>query len=387
MTFRILSLDGGGTWALLEAMALADLHPGESGRQVLAHYDLAVACSGGSIVLGGLMLDRSPAEIASIFADRSKRESIFYKKHAAWRLLSRLPIFPRYVAKQKRVGLGELFGIEGEERLGDLPATANWPQGPAGDPVRVLIMAFDYDRLRGEYLRSYGIPKTGAEAEPIALVDAIHASSNAPVTFFDAPAVANGRRYWDGAMAGYNNPLLAGVVDAIALDVDPKSIVALTIGAGTVRLAPPDLGHRAAHPRLVAPQAKPGPLHDVGRAAGCITNDPPDSATYTAHIVLGNHPGMVGRVIRLSPVVHPVRNGEGEWDYPEGLPKILFDHLATLRLDALRWRDVDVIERLGEAWIGGSAPNQPIRMGDDLSCQIGHDTYAEAKAAWKRLSA
>jgi hypothetical protein len=33
----------------------------------------------------------------------------------------------------------------------------------------------------------------------------------------------------------------------------------------------------------------------------------------------------------------------------------------------------------------GQAPNQPIRMGDDLSCQLGHDTYAKAKAAWLAL--
>jgi len=56
MTFRILSLDGGGTWALIEAMALGDLYPGETGHQILSHFDLATANSGGSIVLGGLML-------------------------------------------------------------------------------------------------------------------------------------------------------------------------------------------------------------------------------------------------------------------------------------------------------------------------------------------
>ncbi len=47
MTFKILSLDGGGTWALLEVMALENLYPGKTGLQILRHFDLAVANSGG----------------------------------------------------------------------------------------------------------------------------------------------------------------------------------------------------------------------------------------------------------------------------------------------------------------------------------------------------
>ena len=58
MSYKILSLDGGGTWAILETMALKQIYGGDtSGHQILAKFDLAVANSGGSIVLAGLVLD------------------------------------------------------------------------------------------------------------------------------------------------------------------------------------------------------------------------------------------------------------------------------------------------------------------------------------------
>src|SRR5690606_16757877 len=59
----------------------------------------------------------------------------------------------------------------------------------------------------------------------ISLLDAIHASSNAPLNYFDQPAeIRTGYRdqrlnfpgwYWDGAVGGFNNPVLAGLVEAM----------------------------------------------------------------------------------------------------------------------------------------------------------------------------
>lgn len=386
MTYNILSLDGGGTWALLEVMALADIYPGQSGHQILAHFDLATANSGGSIVLAGLVLDMTPAQILAFFENQTNREAIFYKKPFTEETLAALPIFPRYVAAQKRIGLGGILGAPGNTRLADWPKAPGWPKGPGGAPVGVLIVAFDYDREREDFLRSYGVPRTGAQAEPVALVDAVHASTNAPVSFFDAPAMVSPKRYWDGAMGGYNNPLMAAVVDAIALDVKPSDIAALTLGTGTVRLAPPDLVTHATPPALVAPTAQPSALGDVGKAAGCITDDPPDAATFIAHVVLGNDPAEVGRVVRISPVVQPVRDATGEWTYPGGLSPNLFAALAKLQMDAIQAADVANIQALGKAWLADSVPNQPVRMGDDLSCQVGHPTYSPAKAAWKAIA-
>lgn len=383
MSYKILSLDGGGTWALLQAMALEDIYPGLTGLQILSKFDLAVANSGGSIVLAGLMLDLMPARIRSFFEDQQKREAIFYKKPWLEEELARIPIFPRYVAKEKRIGLAEAFGPLGNVSLSQWPTRPGWPKGPSGDAVRTLIVAFDYDRLREDFLRSYAVSKTKATEEDIALVDAVHASSNAPVLYFDEPALVpnSNKRYWDGAMGAYNNPVMAGVVDALALGVKPEDIQILSIGTGTVRLVPPDLVPAGTPPDLLTKPATPGIVSDAARAAGCITDDPPDAASYTAHIVLGNDPANMGRVVRLNPVVQPVSNG-GAWTYPPGLPAAIFGPLTKLGMDAIAVGDVNLIINLGMAWIHQSAPNQPIRMLDDLSCALGDDTYAKAKDRW-----
>ena len=48
MTYRILSLDGGGAWAVIQAMALIDLYGSDKkcGHEVLGDFDLVAANSG-----------------------------------------------------------------------------------------------------------------------------------------------------------------------------------------------------------------------------------------------------------------------------------------------------------------------------------------------------
>lgn len=40
--YKILSLDGGGSWALLQLLTLNERYPGWSGHQVLKQYDLVL---------------------------------------------------------------------------------------------------------------------------------------------------------------------------------------------------------------------------------------------------------------------------------------------------------------------------------------------------------
>jgi hypothetical protein len=56
--YRILSLDGGGSWALIQVKALIELFGLDTpGREVLQNFNLVAANSGGSIVLGCLVED------------------------------------------------------------------------------------------------------------------------------------------------------------------------------------------------------------------------------------------------------------------------------------------------------------------------------------------
>src|SRR5262249_24849135 len=76
MTYRILSLDGRGPWALIEVRALLAIYKDENkrGREVLSDFDMVVANSAGSIVLGGLLEDMTLSELLACFENREKRE-------------------------------------------------------------------------------------------------------------------------------------------------------------------------------------------------------------------------------------------------------------------------------------------------------------------------
>ncbi|HTV30650.1 MAG TPA: hypothetical protein VMF32_23095 [Xanthobacteraceae bacterium] len=126
-------------------------------------------------------------------------------------------------------------------------------------------------------------------------------------------------------------------------------------------------------------------VSDAGRAAGCITDDPPDAATYTAHVLLGDAIGRVGRVVRMNPMVQPVPQAGGR-GFPEGIPQPVFAALVLLGMDAIESADVELIKQLGTAWIHQRAPNQPIRMRDDLQCAVGDATYEAAKQRWRALA-
>jgi hypothetical protein len=386
MVHRVLSLDGGGAWAMLQAMALKDVFGDIPGRQILAKFDLAVANSGGSIVLGGLIENMPPSRIIDLFDIQANRQAIFVPVPPLENLLSHIPIFPKYSTAGKLAGLTGLFGGMGGQFLSTFNG-ANWVQGPNGADVKILIVALDYDAMRARFFRSYGTPH-GATADDVPLVQAVHASSDAPVEFFDAPTEWATKRFWDGAMAGLNNPLLAGVIDLMGGGVSAADIVALSMGTGTVKLAPPALGAPAA---LSQPLEASGPLNDLSKAAGCVTDDPPDMATFSTHVILastaGEDPTQVGRLVRLSPVVRPVLINNA-WVVPPGLNADQFQGLTQLGMDAVQQADVALIAALGSSWMADGAANQAIRMSsDDFSSSLGEVVYSAAKARWATLSA
>lgn len=363
MTFRILSLDGGGVWALLQAMALEALYPGRSGHEILGDFDLSVANSGGAITLAGLMADHTPARILGLFDHPQSRESIFVRRSWMERLGSGWQ-GAKYSTRAKLAGLSSLLAPLGGGPMSGLPG-------------RAMIVGFDYDRRRAEFFRTFSTVN-GTPASAVTLAEAVHASTNAPVIFFDEPAVCTStppsRRYWDGAVGGYNNPVMAGVVEALSLGARLDEIQVRSIGAGTVRLAP---HHAGAPPELRDAWDRPGLLTDLKKIANSITDDPPDAATYTAHVLLGGQ-GLV----RLNPVVQPIFEN-GAWRTPAGMSLTEFDRLANLGMDAVEQQAVDWIKWLGRQWIAGAAPNQPIRFDPTtLGCRIGDPTFAAGAARW-----
>jgi len=394
--YRILSLDGGGTWALIQARALRQIYGDLRGRDVLAQFDLVAANSGGAIVAAALACDFTLSEIDALFGDESARDEIFVRLPPWERIPNTLlDLGPKYRASAKLEGLKRRLAPTGDTPLDRLAQAIQRPGGPK--PADYLIIGYDFDTQRAVFFRSNVASKAASSspAESPTLAEAVHASSNAPVNYFDEPARFDtpayfGRRFWDGAMGGYNNPVLAGVVEARANDVPAEGIVVLTIGTGSVILPPESDDVR---PPLAAPREASGTLHDLKTVAGAILDDPPDAATFIAHTLLGQplgrdpaNPVEGGSIVRVSPLVQPKRRADGRWGLPPGLDEEQFARLQNLELDALDPADIRLLQDFCEAWLIDDVVNQPIRANSRFECEIGFSTFRAAKEHWKKLA-
>jgi uncharacterized protein len=401
--FRILSLDGGGAWALIQVRALIALYDKNTkGHEVLKDFDLVAANSGGSLVLGGLVENLRLEDLEKLFQDADKRLSIFAplsSAHFVDKILeATIKIGPKYSASRKFIGIQNVLPNYGATSLSDLHGLLDagnrpWP--------KIVIPAFDYDLRRAVFFRSdtESLAYNWVKQKSPTLAEAIHASTNAPINFFDQPAVfpANvafvPHRYWDGAVGGYNNPIEAAVLEVIAnqtrYEVERDSIVALTIGTGnnSLPLLEPD-SPLPIRSELVIHQTSPSLHSDIAEMGKSVVSDPPDAATYAAHLMLGGTgcctPSncVSGRVIRMNPLIRPCLESD-RWVLPKGLEFDDFDALVNLDMDATDQSQVDLISKFCQAWLVGTVPNQAIRANELFQTLIGHDTFAAAAEAWR----
>ncbi|HLK69680.1 MAG TPA: patatin-like phospholipase family protein [Bryobacteraceae bacterium] len=408
MGYRILSLDGFGVWALIEVKALIALYgKGTSGHDVLKKFDLVAGNSGGSIVLGSLVENLTLGKILGYFEDEEIRRSIFslgsladvFLHDVAENLACLVPedsdlnlkgIVPKYSAKNKLPALRSILPSTGDVPLSKV--TAGIPRHGA-ENVHLLITAFDYDLNRAVFFRSSKIkrPHWGeGQATDVTLAEAIHASSNAPVSYFDMPAQFAKRpdRYWDGAIAGCNNPVLAAVAEAVGKNQNPTNLAVLSIGTAIVERRRPKPGQ----PPLPYEQAilKPGIVPDLRKLATAIIEDPPDISTFLAHIMTGSGKGVNrpadSRVVRMNPLIGPVYKG-GTWSLPGSMTPDQFNFIKDLDLDAVLESQVHAIARYADLWLKDEAPNQPIRTnGKTFRPELGQGRFSKARAAWKAIS-
>ena len=394
---RILTLDGGGTWALLQAMALGNLYGDTtSGRAILGRFDYVAATSGGSIVLGCLLNDWPPQKITEFFLNEDERKTIFVAR--GWGILR--PGVARWSTAGKFAGLQKLFG---DATLTDLAAQV--PRAAGGAPLQVVIPAYDYDRNRARFFRSNpnSAASSGAAFVPVTLAQAVHASSNAPVIYFDEPAdLGSIGRFWDGGVTSYDNPVLAGLTEALANGADAKTLLVLSLGAGSAIL--PLKGTQPAESDVLVRDVPVSTLtSDLKTLATSILADPPDAATFTAFLMMQhalNTPSNQLRHVRMNPLIQPMwkisaQFPNGQWQFPNGFrantlgltPDVMFDRLVKLDMDAMDQGDVKLIRELGRLWIGGAEiTNQAIRASSDTFVpQIGFGNFADAKVRWLAL--
>jgi uncharacterized protein len=394
MNYRILSLDGGGAWSLIQVRALMKLYDrGATGHKILSDFDLVAANSGGSLVLAGLVEDLTLGQVLDYFENEKMRRSIFSPSRSfgdrvlrdvtglgpKYSAQAKLPMLQRLLPKRGNAPLTR--AIEGVRRVG------------AADDVHLLIIGFDYDRNRATFFRSAAAsgPSWGTgETADVTLAEAVHASTNAPVNYFDEPASFPDRpgRYWDGGITGCNNPVAAAVTEALVLDKTPADLVALSLGTATVALPWPE-PNSPPSPYTQKP-GDPDLAADLRKLATSILDDPPDVATFLAHVMTGGQVGLApsvqSRIVRMNPLISPVRDSAGNWTAPGDLTAAQFTYLAELDMDAVEQHEVDAIAQYAELWLQGKAPNQPIRMnGDTLLPELGYESFQGAAAAWESV--
>jgi uncharacterized protein len=301
---------------------------------------------------------------------------------------------PKYSTEHKLAALKRVLAPDGGG-VGDVPlpqAAAAIPcHGP--DDIHLLITAFDYDLNRALFFRSSEIKAPqwgeGRASSDLTLAEAIHASSTAPVSYFDKPAQfpRHPGRYWDGAIAGCNNPVLAAVTEAVGKGQDPREVAVLSIGTATVALPRQEPGKPPSP--FAQPILKPGIVPDLRKVATAIIDDPPDIATFLAHVMTGSGRGVKrpadSRVVRMNPMIAPVRK-RGRLSAPGSMTPEEFDFLKKLGLDAIKKPEVDAIAGYADLWLKDVAPNQPIRMnGETFEAELGQEKFSKAKAAWEAI--
>ena len=413
--FNILSLDGGGTWAIVQAMALGELYGLDTpGRMILSNFRLVVANSGGSLNAAGLWANMTPRHLIKEFKSETIRKKVFSLRPFYLRIPRLLNFGPKYYAHRKLDAIKSLLA-KYDAKLVDAPI-----QGLRGHFGRddkqatdLVVLAFDYDANRAKFLRTNIGSGAGTRIDNpkyrTTLAEAVHASTNAPVNYFDAPATiaydTSSLRMWDGAIAGYNNPILAGITEALANGEDREAICVLSLGTGS-RVLPMEGEFIAKHNWLMANRFSSGfwpLLGDVRKLAMSIVENPPDVATYVAFHMLGHKlppedadiddpVRSIMRIIRLNPMIQPtvnqtIKSKPLTFDIPGANTPLAskmkvddFRRLLSLDLDAVEESDVDLIERFGHLWLHDMVHNQAILSGPTkLECELGQRWFGQGR--------
>lgn len=120
--YRILSPDGGGSWALIQAKALIDLYGAEkTGHELLSEFDLVAANSGGSNVLGCLIENFTLEKTLDFFNTESLRRTVLSptRSFVDRMLHDGLGFGPKYEAASKLAALQHVLTTTGKILLPD----------------------------------------------------------------------------------------------------------------------------------------------------------------------------------------------------------------------------------------------------------------------------
>lgn len=396
--YKILSLDGGGSWSLLQLLTLKDKYPDKTGHEILREYDLVIANSGGSIVLAALVENWTIDKALTLFRDQKIREKIF-SKNSFWERFFPVDyirsIGPKYSSKRKGKAFREIFEESSKRQMNKLPGFIGKPS------LKIIVCTYDALNNRAKFFRSFG---SGPYYDSVKLTQAIHGSSNAPIQYFDFPARFKAKNtgvffeLWDGALGGFNNPVAAGVIEAVKSGVRKSDIAVVSIGTSNKHMSNDDkkkfydikqtsIKQRGKKYKLwyLKPQLQFFKMSIVNQAK-TILYEPPDWSNYVAFMFLfgenyndGLDKDVLKRFVRLSPVIHTDKNT------PPEIEKSL-NELYAMDMNLTKDEEIQKLEECFVNWKTGKISNQTIEYTitreNELITTLGHKSYSEAFSDW-----
>ncbi|NJB69933.1 hypothetical protein GGR42_000395 [Saonia flava] len=396
--YNILSLDGGGSWAIIQLLTLKDRYGNSKGRDILKKFDLVIANSGGSIVLAALAEDYTIEEAIALFKEKENREKIFHKNSFSDRFFPvdylrtlGLGLGPKYSSKKKKEAFESLFPKIDKFQMAELPKEIG------KESLKIAVCTYDALNNRAKFFKSYTSGNTGYDS--VRLTQAINGSSNAPVQYFDFPARFLAKEseifyeLWDGALGGFNNPILAGIIEAYKTGVDLKDIRMISLGTSNSLMSMEDkkrfwkwkqIAQKYRRKKLVFSKLKPQSKFfsaTVLNQAKTILYQPPDTANYIAMMFLKATTDKLTNdaIIRLSPLIHfDTQTAE------EVIP--LVKELYAMDMDLTKDEEVLALMDCFTAWKDGQLYNQPIEFkverNNDLFFIKGDKWYQDGMDRW-----
>ncbi|WP_299158356.1 patatin-like phospholipase family protein [uncultured Tenacibaculum sp.] len=396
MPYKILSLDGGGSWAIIQLLTLKYKYGNVNGHEILRDFDMIIANSGGSIALAALAENWTIDKAITLFDKKEIREQVFHKNGFKDRFfpIDYIRLFkgfgPKYSSPKKGKAFKNLFPELDKRQMNELPKFIG------KESLKLIICTYDALNNRAKFFKSYG---NGVSYDSIKLTQAIHGSSNAPIQYFDFPARFKAKNseifyeLWDGALGGFNNPVTAGVIEAMKEGVELDKIKVISIGTGN-KLMSNDDKKRFFQVKQITQKERRKKLRfwrlkyqieyftkTILNQATTILYEPPDWANYVAYMFLlkNGEKDIEQRLIRMSPMIHTSRESSTEI-------KILIEKLYQLDMDLTEDKDIELLKECFQKWSTDEIFNQPIdfrvERNNDLTYLIGDKNFSNAIKKW-----
>ncbi|NEP02680.1 MAG: patatin-like phospholipase family protein [Symploca sp. SIO2E9] len=314
MTFRILSLDGGGIRGVMPARMLQKVEK-QLGSPLTKHFDLIAGTSTGSILAALIATGRNSKELLNLYLDKGL--GIF--PYTSLLSPERLPLIFQYgisAPKFSDEGLTKILKEElGNKKLSDVTPDPSKMM----ESLKLLVPSYDTITRNPVVFKSWRHDRWYAD---VPLWEVCVCSASAP-TYFPAHLIEkNGKEYSliDGGVCA-NNPVSCAVAESIKLLRDNTN-QSLAEVLGQIKVLSIGTGDPATP--IPWEQVRGWGLLEWGlRIADVFMDAPPDIHRYVAEQILGgknNEDGL--RYIRLQlPLKEPCLSMDDA--SPENLEELL----------------------------------------------------------------